>query len=74
MLIDISKAFLKKISNKMLFMITAALFMIGKNWKHQSYPSTDKWIRKCDTFAQWNVIYQLRKCGCEFLNISICML
>ena len=37
-----------------LFFI-AALFTIARIWKQPSCPSTDEWIKKCGTYAQWNI-------------------
>ena len=28
----------------------AALFRIVKTWKQSKYPTTDEWIRRCDTY------------------------
>ena len=33
----------------------AALFTIARIWKQPSCPSTDEWIKKCGTYAQWNI-------------------
>ena len=36
-------------------MFTAALFTTARTWKHLRCPSTDKWIKKCGTYIQWNI-------------------
>ena len=36
-------------------MFTAVLVTIAKTWKQPKYPSTNEWIKKCDTYTQWNV-------------------
>ena len=33
----------------------AALFTIARIWKQPSCPSIDEWIKKCGTYAQWNI-------------------
>jgi len=33
----------------------AALFTIARTWKQPRCPSTDKWIKKFGTYAQWNI-------------------
>ena len=35
------------------FFITA-LFTIARTWKQPRCPSADEWIKKCDTYTQWN--------------------
>ena len=32
-----------------------AVFTIAKTWKQPRCPSTDEWIKKCGTYAQWNI-------------------
>ena len=36
-------------------MFTAALFIIARTWKQPRSPLTDKWIKKCSTYTQWNI-------------------
>ena len=36
-------------------MFIAALFTIARTWKQPRCPSTDKWIKKFGTYAQWNI-------------------
>ena len=36
-------------------MFIAALFTIARTWKQPKCPSTDEWIRICDTYVQWNI-------------------
>ena len=33
----------------------AALFTIAWTWKQPRYPSADKWIGSCGTYAQWTI-------------------
>ena len=32
-----------------------ALFTIARTWKQPRYTLTDKWIKKCGTYTQWNI-------------------
>ena len=32
----------------------AALFTIARTWKQPRRPSTDEWIKKSDSYTQWN--------------------
>ena len=32
----------------------AALFTIARTWKQPRCPSTDEWIKKSDSYTQWN--------------------
>ena len=41
-------------------MFIAALFSIAKTWKQPKCPSTDKWIKKCGTYTQWNSTQPLK--------------
>ena len=34
---------------------TAALFTIARTWKQPRCPSTDEWVKKYGTYAQWNI-------------------
>ena len=34
---------------------TATLFTRVRTWKQPKCPSTDKWIKKCGTYIQWNI-------------------
>ena len=36
-------------------LFTAALFATARTWKQPRCPSTDEWIKKCDTYTQWNI-------------------
>ena len=36
-------------------MFVAALFTIGRTWKQPRCPLTDEWIKKCGTYAKWNI-------------------
>ena len=36
-------------------LFTAALFTMARTWKQPRCPSTDKWIKKCGTYIQWNI-------------------
>ena len=36
-------------------LFTAALFMIARTWRQPRFPLTDEWIKKCDTYTQWNI-------------------
>ena len=42
-------------------MFIAALFIIAKIWKQPKCPTIDNWIKKCDTYIQWNTILPLKK-------------
>ena len=33
----------------------AALFTTARTWKQPKCPLTDEWIKKCDTYTQWNI-------------------
>ena len=33
----------------------AALFTIARTWKQTRCPSTDEWVKKYGTYAQWNI-------------------
>ena len=33
----------------------AAVFTIARTWKQPRCPLTDKWIKKCSTYTQWNI-------------------
>ena len=35
-------------------LFTAALFTIARTWKQPRRPSTDEWIKKSDSYTQWN--------------------
>ena len=35
----------------------AALFITARTWKQPRCPSTDEWIKKCDTYTQWNITH-----------------
>lgn len=32
------------------------LVRIAMKWKYRKCPSTDRWIKKCSTYEQWNII------------------
>ena len=36
-------------------MFIAALFTIARTWKQPICPSTDEWVKKYGTYAQWNI-------------------
>ena len=36
-------------------MFTVALLTIARTWMQPKCPSTDEWIRRCDTYIQWNI-------------------
>ena len=38
-----------------ILLFIAALFTIARIWKQPSCPSIDEWIKKCGTYAQWNI-------------------
>ena len=42
-------------------MFIAALFTIARTWKQPRCPSTDKWIRNCGTYTQWNITQPLKR-------------
>jgi hypothetical protein len=42
-------------------MFIAALFTTAKLWKQPRCPTTDKWIKKCDIYTQWNFIQSQRR-------------
>ena len=42
-------------------MFIAALFTIARTWKQPRCPSTDKWIRNCGTYTQWNITHLLKR-------------
>ena len=36
-------------------MFNEVLFTIARSQKQPKCPSTDEWIKKCDTYIQWNI-------------------
>ena len=38
-------------------LFTAALSATARTWKQPRCPSTDEWIKKCDTYTQWNITH-----------------
>ena len=32
-----------------------ALFAMARSWKQPRCPSTDEWVKKYGTYAQWNI-------------------
>ena len=42
-------------------MFIAAQFTIAKCWKQPKCPSVNEWVKKPDTFTQWNSMQQKEK-------------
>jgi hypothetical protein len=42
-------------------MFIAVLFTIAKLWKQPRCPITEKWIRKCGIYTQWNFMQPWRR-------------
>lgn len=50
-------------------MFISTLFSILRNWKQPRCLLTDEWLRKCDTFKEWNITQVLKSWNMKFTGI-----
>ena len=63
--IYLEKTIIQKESCTKIFI--AALFTIARTWKLPKCPSTDEWIKKIDTYIQWNITQPLKEMKLSYL-------
>jgi hypothetical protein len=51
-------------------MFIAVLFTTAKLWKQPRCPTTDKWIKKCGSYTQWNFIQPRGRMKFSHLQIN----